>query len=153
MVESCRSNGFTDIVVVHEHRGEPDGLVVCHLPFGTPHPLRFHAFARASHPSPPSPGPTAYFGLVNCVARHDIKEAGLGTVSEAYPHLIFEARPHCQRVGAAAGVSHTHASTCLCRAFPRPWASGSATSCASCSQCPRTTGAATTAGACVLSRV
>ena len=35
LVESCRSSGYTDIVVVHEHRGEPDGLVVCHLPFGT----------------------------------------------------------------------------------------------------------------------
>lgn len=37
MVESCRANGFTDIIVVHEHRGEPDGLVVCHLPFGALH--------------------------------------------------------------------------------------------------------------------
>jgi len=45
-VEACRSNGFSDIVVVHEHRGEPDGLVVCHLPFG----------------------PTAYFGLLNVVS-------------------------------------------------------------------------------------
>ena len=70
MVESCRSGGYSDIVIVHEHRGEPDGLVVCHLPFG----------------------PTAYFGLMNCVARHDIKDTALGTVSEAYPHLILEAR-------------------------------------------------------------
>jgi U3 small nucleolar ribonucleoprotein protein IMP4 len=68
MVESCRTSGFTDIVVVHEHRGEPDGLVVCHLPFG----------------------PTAYFGLLNCVARHDIKDTELGTMSEAYPHLVLE---------------------------------------------------------------
>ena len=51
IVDACRSNDFTDIVMVHEHRGEPDGLVVCHLPYG----------------------PTAYFGLVNCVMRHDIK--------------------------------------------------------------------------------
>lgn len=70
MVDSCRTSGFTDIVVVHEHRGEPDGLVVCHLPFG----------------------PTAYFGLLNCVARHDIKDTQLGTMSEAYPHLVLEAR-------------------------------------------------------------
>jgi rRNA maturation protein Rpf1 len=35
-------------------------------------------------------GPTAYFGLMNCVARHDIKDTALGTVSEAYPHLIME---------------------------------------------------------------
>ena len=68
MVESGRASGFSDIVIVHEHRGEPDGLVVCHLPFG----------------------PTAYFGLLNCVARHDIKDTQLGTVSEAHPHLVLE---------------------------------------------------------------
>ena len=45
LVESCRNHDFTDIVVLHEHRGEPDGMVVCHLPFG----------------------PTAYFGLYNTV--------------------------------------------------------------------------------------
>ena len=28
LVELCRSNDFTDLVMVHEHRGEPDGLVV-----------------------------------------------------------------------------------------------------------------------------
>jgi U3 small nucleolar ribonucleoprotein protein IMP4 len=44
LVELCRSNDFTDLVMVHEHRGEPDGLVVSHMPFG----------------------PTAYFGL-RCV--------------------------------------------------------------------------------------
>lgn len=42
-----------------------DGLVVCHLPFG----------------------PTAYFTLYNVVMRHDIPD--IGTMSEAYPHLIF----------------------------------------------------------------
>lgn len=50
LVESCRNHGFTDLVVVHEHRGEPDGLVVCHMPYG----------------------PTAYFGMYNAVLRHDI---------------------------------------------------------------------------------
>lgn len=68
IVEACRSNDFTDIVMVHEHRGEPDGLVVCHLPFG----------------------PTAYFGLSNVVTRHDIKDrAAVGTMSEAFPHLVL----------------------------------------------------------------
>jgi len=32
-------------------------------------------------------GPTAYFTLNNVVLRHDIPDRG--TVSEAYPHLIF----------------------------------------------------------------
>lgn len=68
LVDAARSGGFSDLVVVHEHRGEPDGIVISHLPFG----------------------PTAYFGLVNTVARHDIKDASLGTMSEAFPHLILE---------------------------------------------------------------
>lgn len=50
LVESCRAHDYTDLVMVHEHRGEPDGLVVCHLPYG----------------------PTAYFGIFNTVLRHDI---------------------------------------------------------------------------------
>lgn len=70
IVEASRSHDFTDIVVVHEHRGEPDGLVVCHLPFG----------------------PTAYFGVANAVSRHDIRGGGqaLPNVKEEYPHLIFD---------------------------------------------------------------
>lgn len=35
-------------------------------------------------------GPTAYFGLSNCVLRHDIKDQQLGAMSEAAPHLIFD---------------------------------------------------------------
>lgn len=65
LVKSCTSNDFTDLVIVHETRGNPDGLIVSHFPFG----------------------PTAYFQLTNVVMRHDI--SGLGTMSEAYPHLIF----------------------------------------------------------------
>jgi len=68
IVEAARANDITDIVVVHEHRGEPDGLIVSHLPYG----------------------PTAYFGLSNCVLRHDIGSDKIGTMSEAYPHLIFD---------------------------------------------------------------
>lgn len=69
LVASARSGGYTDIVMMHEHRGEPDGMIVCHLPFG----------------------PTAYFGLVNTVLRHDIKQTTpLGKVKEVAPHLILE---------------------------------------------------------------
>lgn len=46
-MDSCRNHDYTDLIVVHEHRGEPDGLVICHLPYG----------------------PTAYFGLFNTVRR------------------------------------------------------------------------------------
>jgi hypothetical protein len=48
IVESCRSHEITDLILVHEHRGQPDGLIVCHLPLG----------------------PTAYFGLLNVVSVH-----------------------------------------------------------------------------------
>jgi hypothetical protein len=49
LVESCRTGGYSDIVIVHEHRGEPDGLVVCHLPFGAlPVHLLCHCSAHAS---------------------------------------------------------------------------------------------------------
>jgi U3 small nucleolar ribonucleoprotein protein IMP4 len=34
IVELCRANQVTDMIVVHETRGEPDGLIVSHLPYG-----------------------------------------------------------------------------------------------------------------------
>eukprot|EP00927_Polykrikos_kofoidii_P078305 TRINITY_DN75147_c0_g1_i1.p1 TRINITY_DN75147_c0_g1~~TRINITY_DN75147_c0_g1_i1.p1 ORF type:complete len:327 (+),score=74.67 TRINITY_DN75147_c0_g1_i1:143-1123(+) len=66
LMQLARTHEMTDVVIVHEHRGEPDGLVVCHLPFG----------------------PTAYFGLSGVVLRHDLNEKP-PTVSEASPHLLF----------------------------------------------------------------
>ncbi|XP_039020014.1 U3 small nucleolar ribonucleoprotein protein IMP4-like isoform X2 [Hibiscus syriacus] len=69
IIESCRAHEFTDVILVHEHRGVPDGLIISHLPFG----------------------PTAYFGLLNVVTRHDIKDKkAMGTMPEAYPHLILD---------------------------------------------------------------
>ncbi len=65
LVEACRANDVTDFIIVHETRGQPDGLIVCHLPFG----------------------PTAYFNMSDVVMRHDLPD--LGHVSEAYPHLVF----------------------------------------------------------------
>lgn len=65
LVSACKANDVTDLVILHEHRGEPDGLIICHLPFG----------------------PTAYFTLSNTVMRHDIPD--VGKMSEAFPHLIF----------------------------------------------------------------
>lgn len=65
LMQACRANDVTDFLVVHEHRGVPDGLVVCHLPYG----------------------PTAYFNMTDIIMRHDIPD--LGTMSEQYPHLIF----------------------------------------------------------------
>lgn len=67
LVAAARANGMTDLIVLHENRGQPDGLIVSHLPFG----------------------PTAYFNLRNVVMRHDVDPKELGTMSEAVPHLIF----------------------------------------------------------------
>ncbi len=66
IVDACKSNQVTDLVIVHEHRGVPDGLVISHFPHG----------------------PTCYFTLHNVVLRHDIPDPG--KVSEQYPHLIFD---------------------------------------------------------------
>lgn len=65
LIHACRANDVTDFIIVHEHRGVPDALVICHLPYG----------------------PTAYFTLSGVIMRHDIPD--IGTMSEQYPHLIF----------------------------------------------------------------
>lgn len=65
LLHACRANEVTDFIILHENRGVPDGLTICHLPYG----------------------PTAYFTLSSVVMRHDIPE--IGTMSEQYPHLIF----------------------------------------------------------------
>jgi U3 small nucleolar ribonucleoprotein protein IMP4 len=64
-VDVARSAEFSDVVLLQETRGEPDAMVVSHLPYG----------------------PTVFFSLSGAVMRHDIE--GRGTVSEAYPHLVF----------------------------------------------------------------
>lgn len=86
--EACRANDITDLVILHEHRGVPgasqpsvcmqwvfsylclfpDAMIVSHFPHG----------------------PTIYFTLHNVNLRHDIDSYKSSTVSEQYPHLIFE---------------------------------------------------------------
>ncbi|KAF9263508.1 Brix-domain-containing protein [Marasmius fiardii PR-910] len=68
LAEACRANDMTDLIVLHEHRGVPDAMIVSHFPHG----------------------PTAYFTLNNVALRHDIATYKESTVSEQYPHLIFE---------------------------------------------------------------
>ncbi|PAV60140.1 hypothetical protein WR25_18503 [Diploscapter pachys] len=65
LMQACKANDVTDLILLTETRGNPDGLVVCHLPFG----------------------PTAYFNLTNVVMRHDVDDRE--AVSQQYPHLIF----------------------------------------------------------------
>lgn len=65
LMHACRSNNITDLIVVHEHRGNVDNIVISHLPYG----------------------PTAFFNVSGVVMRHDIPD--IGTMSEQKPHLIF----------------------------------------------------------------
>eukprot|EP01041_Mallomonas_annulata_P010722 gene10722-22388_t len=66
LVDACRKADFSDIIVLNETRGQPDAMIVSHLPFG----------------------PTAYLSLSNCVLRHDIPECK--PASQAYPHIIID---------------------------------------------------------------
>ncbi|KAI9693603.1 MAG: snoRNA-binding rRNA-processing protein imp4 [Bathelium mastoideum] len=68
LVSSANASALSDIVLLHEHRGTPTALTISHLPHG----------------------PTASFSLHNVLLRHDIPDSAAGTVSESYPHLIFE---------------------------------------------------------------
>ncbi|KAH0566534.1 snoRNA-binding rRNA-processing protein imp4 [Trichoglossum hirsutum] len=68
LVSSATSSGLSDIVLLHEHRGVPSALTISHFPHG----------------------PTASFSLHNVILRHDIPGSVRGTVSESYPHLIFD---------------------------------------------------------------
>ena len=68
LLQSAKAAALSDIILLHEHRGTPTALTVSHLPHG----------------------PTASFSLHNVVLRMDIPNASRGTVSESYPHLIFE---------------------------------------------------------------
>jgi len=67
LVSTARNTGFSDIIVFHEHGGTPDGMIVCHLPYG----------------------PTAYFSLKDVIARHDLPKHALANLSEQIPHLAF----------------------------------------------------------------
>jgi U3 small nucleolar ribonucleoprotein protein IMP4 len=68
LLSSAKAAALSDIILLHEHRGTPTAMTISHLPHG----------------------PTASFSLHNVVLRADIPNASRGTVSESYPHLIFE---------------------------------------------------------------
>lgn len=67
IIDACKRDGCTDVVIVQETRGQPDGLVIAHLPLG----------------------PTAFFTIQNAVLRHDLED-GASPMSEAYPQLIVD---------------------------------------------------------------
>lgn len=63
LAAACRTNGITDLVVLHEHRGVPDALMLSHFPHG----------------------PTVLFTLTGVVLRHSLEGVQSATVSEQYP--------------------------------------------------------------------
>jgi U3 small nucleolar ribonucleoprotein protein IMP4 len=65
LLDACRANSVTDFIVVHEHLGQPNAIIISHLPYG----------------------PTAYFNVSDVVMRHDIPD--IGPMSEQYSHLVF----------------------------------------------------------------
>jgi U3 small nucleolar ribonucleoprotein protein IMP4 len=86
LAEACRANDVTDLIVLHEHRGVPGTKTqLYHYPLWTFTPLS-DAMIVSHFPH----GPTVYFTLSNVVLRHDIPNYHTSTVSEQYPHLIFE---------------------------------------------------------------
>ena len=84
LMDACRANNVTDFIVVHEHRGVPDGKQNKTYPMPTSL-LKFVVSGLIVSHLPH--GPTAYFSMSDIVMRHDIPD--IGTMSEAYPHLIF----------------------------------------------------------------
>lgn len=72
---------LSDLFIIFPFLKLTDGLVVCHLPFG----------------------PTAYFTLYNVVMRHDVPD--IGTMSEAFPHLIFH--NFTTRLGKRVSIEQT----------------------------------------------
>ncbi|XP_065509404.1 U3 small nucleolar ribonucleoprotein protein IMP4 [Caloenas nicobarica] len=65
LVGACRAAGVTDLLLLHETRGDPDGLSLCHLPHG----------------------PSAHFTLSGTVLRRDT--GGRGGAPLAAPHLLL----------------------------------------------------------------
>ena len=68
LLQTCLAQNMTDLILIHETRGVPDALIVSHLPHG----------------------PTLSMTLSNVTLRHDVSSNADSTVSEQYPHLIFE---------------------------------------------------------------
>ena len=87
LAEACRANNVTDLIVLHEHRGVPgETCRVSVFTSTSDETLAIDAMIVSHFPH----GPTVYFTLSNVHLRHDIGTYKNSTVSEQYPHLIFE---------------------------------------------------------------
>ena len=87
LAEACRANDITDLIVLHEHRGIPgEDILGFFIRYINTNPVSRDAMIVSHFPH----GPTVYFTLNNVALRHDIGSYKSSTVSEQYPHLIFE---------------------------------------------------------------
>lgn len=68
LTRAAQAHEVSDMILLHEHRGTPTAMTLSHYPHG----------------------PTISFSLHNVVLRSDIPNSIRGTVSESYPHLIFD---------------------------------------------------------------
>ena len=68
LLDACKKADFTDIVIVNETRGNPDNIVISHLPFG----------------------PTASFTISGAVLRHDIPECVGRFFLSLYSFFFFQ---------------------------------------------------------------
>ena len=86
LAEACRANEVTDLIILHEHRGTPGESSLVFVDSYSADPSFSDAMIISHFPH----GPTFFFTLSNVSLRHDIASYGQSTVSEQYPHLIFE---------------------------------------------------------------
>lgn len=66
LVNDVRNAGFTDLILLHETRGNPDGMIISHLPHG----------------------PTLFMNISEITLRADVNPDA--TVLEKPPQLVFE---------------------------------------------------------------
>eukprot|EP01112_Ceratiomyxa_fruticulosa_P011164 TRINITY_DN3011_c0_g2_i1.p2 TRINITY_DN3011_c0_g2~~TRINITY_DN3011_c0_g2_i1.p2 ORF type:complete len:236 (-),score=41.36 TRINITY_DN3011_c0_g2_i1:823-1530(-) len=68
LIEACRVNQVTDFIIVTETHGDPNGMIISHLPYG----------------------PTAYFSLSSVVMRHDVQVSA--SLPKVYPKQWYQRR-------------------------------------------------------------
>ncbi|KXH67338.1 brix domain-containing protein [Colletotrichum salicis] len=88
LVQSSKSNGLTDLVLLHEHRGVPTAMTYVAISRFLDEPHTDASLLQSISHLPH--GPTISFSLHNIVFRSDIPGSIRGSVSEAYPRLIFD---------------------------------------------------------------
>lgn len=66
IISFARKNNITDVIIIHEYKGIPRNLIICHLPFG----------------------PTLFCTIKDCKMRHEFLDQ-INNISTCNPHLIF----------------------------------------------------------------